>query len=79
MKFEDKSTSQHKVTINRFEQNEAVVLVEGEKAELKILKKMLPKTAKEGESLILTVSTEQAETKRREQTAKDILNEILKS
>lgn len=66
-----------KVILSRFEEDKAILVVDSE--EIILSKKCLPKVAKEGEALVLTLATEAADTKRREQTAKDILNEILKS
>lgn len=68
--------SSHELTLDRIEGDKAVLLdSEDEKVELPA--RLLPKEVKDGEVLILTIATEKAETKRREKTAKEILNEIL--
>lgn len=70
--------STHEFTLDRIEGGTAVLLdSEDEKVELPA--RLLPKEVKDGEVLILTIATEKAETKLREKTAKEILNEILNS
>ena len=63
-----------KFTIDRFEGEMAVL--DGE-VSLDIPKKFIPKDAKEGDSLVLTITTDEAETKHKTLRAKDLLNEIL--
>ncbi len=62
-------------TLDRFEGSQAVLL--GEHFEVVVPKKLLPKSCKEGDILHLTLSSDEAETKKRAQTAKELLNEIL--
>jgi flagellar basal body L-ring protein FlgH len=64
------------LTLDRIEGDKAVFLNK-EDEEIILDKKMLPKAAKEGDVLVLTIATNDAETKQREQSAKSILNEIL--
>jgi hypothetical protein len=64
----------HKLTLGRFEGDIAVLAGE---FKLDIPKKILPKEAKEGDALVVTIATNEAETKRKTQRAKDLLNEIL--
>ena len=63
-------------TLDRFEEGEAVLI--GEKSELIISKKLIPKNIREGDILHLTISSYEAETKKKESTAKELLNELLK-
>ena len=64
------------LTFDRIEENKAILIGEKDE-EIIVEKKFLPKEAKEGEYLVVTFSTDEAEARRREQTAKEILNEIL--
>lgn len=64
------------LTFDRMEGSKAVLTSEKDE-EIIVDKKLLPKEAIEGEYLVITFATDEAETKRREQKAKDILNEIL--
>jgi len=64
-------------TIDRFEESKAVLL--GEHMEIVVPKKLVPKSCKEGDIVHLTLSSDSAETKKRQQTAKELLNEILGS
>jgi hypothetical protein len=64
-------------TLDRFEDGNAVLI--GEHFEIVIPKKLIPKKLEPGDIVHLTLSSDEAETKKREQKAKDILNEILKS
>ncbi|OGD65394.1 hypothetical protein A2215_03625 [Candidatus Berkelbacteria bacterium RIFOXYA2_FULL_43_10] len=64
-------------TLDRFEDRKAVLI--GEHFEILIPKKLIPKKLNEGDIVHLTLSSDEAETKKREQSAKDILNELLKS
>ncbi|MDO8444019.1 MAG: DUF3006 domain-containing protein [bacterium] len=66
----------HEFTLDRIEGETAVLLDENDES-FDLPAKLLPKEVKDGEVLVLTVATEKAETKRREKTAKEILNEIL--
>lgn len=63
-------------TLDRFEEGKAVLI--GEKEEIIIPKKIIPKAIQEGDILHLTISSDEAETSKRESTAKELLNEILK-
>ena len=76
MKSNDKSIQITELSLDRIEGDMAVLLTESDE-ELIINKKMLPKEAQEGDVVVLTIATLEAETKRREQRAKDLLNEIL--
>lgn len=76
MKSNDKAIQITELSLDRIEGDMAVLLAENDE-ELIINKKMLPKKAHEGEVMVLTIATAEAETKRREQKAKDLLNEIL--
>jgi len=63
-------------TLDRFEESKAVLI--GEKEEIILPKKIIPKAIQEGDILHLTISSDEAETSKRESTAKELLNEILK-
>jgi hypothetical protein len=63
-------------TLDRFEGDKAVLLDENDE-QLILPSDYLPKTAKEGEILVLSIQTLEFEKKQREQKAKDLLNEIL--
>lgn len=65
-------------TIDRLENGQAV-LDFGSYGSLTLAKKHLPKTAKEGDALTVELLTDQAATKRRENLARAILEEILNS
>ena len=73
----DKGTTQEKVILDRFEGDKVVLLCDN-KEELILPKSILPKEVEEGDALVVTVATDEAETERREKTAKELLNEILK-
>lgn len=75
MKIE-KNTSIHEFAFDRIEGDRAV-LISDDKIELILPKKMLPTDAKEGSVLSISISTDELETKKREKTAKELLNEIL--
>jgi len=62
-------------SIDRFENGSAVLI--GEHNEIIVPKKLIPKTCSEGDIVHLTISSDEAETTRREKTAKELLNEIL--
>lgn len=62
-------------SIDRFENGSAVLI--GEHNEIVVPKKLIPKACKEGDIVHLTISSDEAETSRREKTAKELLNEIL--
>lgn len=64
-------------TLDRFEDGKAVLI--GEHAEVIVPKKIVPKDVSEGDIVHLTLSSDEFETKKREKTAKEILNEILNS
>lgn len=63
-------------SIDRFEGSSAVLV--GEKIEVLIPKKLIPKNLDEGDVIHLTLSSDEAETSKREKSAKKLLNEILK-
>jgi len=67
----------YKVELDHFEDDKAVLFSE-DNVEIILPKKILPKEAVEGDTLILTLTTDKAEMARRDKTAKEILNEILK-
>jgi len=69
--------SKHKFTLDRIE-NDFAILVDGKK-QLEIAKIYLPSDAKEGDVVHLCIVTDEAETKKRLETAKELLNEILGS
>jgi hypothetical protein len=69
--------SKNKFTLDRFE-NDIAVLLDGAKL-IEIPKKYLPSEAKEGDVLYMNFVTDEAETKKRSETAKELLNEILGS
>jgi hypothetical protein len=62
-------------TLDRFEDGKAVLI--GEHFEVVVPKKLIPKKLEPGAIVHLTLASDEAETKIREQKAKDILNEIL--
>lgn len=64
-------------TLDRFEDGKAVLI--GEHFEITVPKRIVPKNVKEGDVVHLTLSSDEAETRKREQTAKELLNEILSS
>lgn len=64
-------------TLDRFEEGKAVLI--GEHFEVVVPKKLIPKKLNPSDIVHLTFSSDEAETRRREQSAKDILNELLKS
>ncbi len=68
--------SSHEFTLDRIEGDKAVLLDENDEP-FDLPADLLPKDVKDGEVLVLTIATQQAETRRREQKAKEILNEIL--
>jgi len=62
-------------TLDRFEEGTAVLI--GEHSEILMPKKLIPKSCKEGDIIHLTISSDEAETKRKQKRAKELLNEIL--
>lgn len=62
-------------TLDRFEESTAVLI--GEHSEILIPKKLIPKSVKEGDIVHLTISSDEAETLKRQKKAKELLNEIL--
>lgn len=64
-------------TLDRFENGTAVLI--GEHNEIVVPKKLIPKSCGEGSIVHLTVSSDEAETNRRDKTAKELLNQILNS
>lgn len=73
----DKTINSTNLTLDRFEGEKAVLT--SQEAEIIMPKNFMPKSAQEGSSLVLTISTSEAEEKRRTQKAKELLNEILNS
>lgn len=73
---EDSKTIQ--LVVDRFEEGKAV-LVGDRGLEIIVPKRIVPKSCDEGDVIHLTLASDKAETARREQTAKDLLNEILGS
>ena len=71
----NKSIQVSEVVLDRFEGDRAVLTVD--KEEIVVSKKILPAAAKEGGTLVISISTSEAETKRKTQKAKELLNEIL--
>lgn len=71
-----KEISTHEFSLARIE-NDLATLTGKTSTEIVLPASLLPKGVKEGEPLIVSIATEAAEMKRRNQTAKDILNEIL--
>lgn len=63
------------LSLDRIEGSKAVLV--GGKDEIVVPKKFLPKKAKEGSVVLLTIATDEAERRQREMKAKDLLNEIL--
>lgn len=76
MKKADKDENISQVELDRFEEDKAVLFAESGE-EIIMPKKILPTDAREGDSLNITISTDSAETDRREKKAREILNEIL--
>lgn len=62
-------------TIDRFEGEQAVLSTE-KKQEIIMPKSCLPESAQPGSVLVLRIETAEMLEKQREQTAKDILNEL---
>lgn len=65
-----------KLTIDRFEADQAVLITEGGQA-IVWPKNKLPKNIHEGSSLIFDIAEEAEKEQRDKQTAKDIINEII--
>ena len=63
-------------TIDRFEGGKAVLIAE--RFKVIVPKKIVPKDCQEGDVIHLTLASHEAETKKREKRAKEILNELLK-
>ncbi len=76
MKNIDKSIQKTELTLDRIEGDKAILMNEDDE-ETVLDRKMLPKAVNEGDVLVLTLATDEAETKGRDQKAKDLLNEIL--
>ncbi|HOX41483.1 MAG TPA: DUF3006 family protein [bacterium] len=72
----EKGVVSHIFTLLRFEDNIAVLRGDRD-IETRIPKRLLPKAVAEGSAFVITIATEEAEAKRREVRAKDLLNEIL--
>ena len=66
------------LTLDRFEEGKAVLI--GERGiDIVVPKRLVPKSCGEGDVVHLTLASDEGETTRREQTAKELLNEILGS
>ncbi|MEI7792734.1 MAG: DUF3006 domain-containing protein [Candidatus Berkelbacteria bacterium] len=76
MKNTEKGITHLEATLDRIEEDKAVLQIK-DGGDFVIDKKYLPKEAKEGEIVVVTFATNQAETDRREKKAREILNEIL--
>ncbi|MEI6498408.1 MAG: DUF3006 domain-containing protein [bacterium] len=72
----DKTIQITELSLDRLEGDQAVLL-NADDEETVLDRKMLPNEAREGDVLVMTIATMAAEKKRREQKAKDLLNEIL--
>jgi len=77
MKYQtEKGISKINLLIDRIEQGRTILTGQlGE--EVIVDTRMLPKEAIEGESIIVTLATEEADARNRDIKAKEILNEIL--
>lgn len=69
-------TITHEFTLDRIEGKMAVLLDEADES-IDLPASLLPKGITAGEVLVITISSQKAETARREKKAKDLLNEIL--
>ncbi len=76
MKQTEKGISKVRAYIDRIEDDKAILVGEWPNGII-IPLNILPKDSREGEALVLTIATDEAETKRQEKKAKDLLNEIL--
>lgn len=77
MKNTSKGIIQTKLELDRLEEAKAVLFADDDE-EIILPKKMLPPEVREGDTLIMTMATDEAEKIRHQQKAKDLLNEILK-
>lgn len=71
----DTEQNYEQVIIDRFEGDKAVLMLDRE--EFFVPKKLIPKEAGEGQTLIFNISTDADENEKRQKTAKELLNEIL--
>ncbi len=78
MKNNSPKISRHEFVLDRVEEDNAVLLDEDDQETL-IPASLLPKEIADGESVVITVSALEAETREREKKAKDILNEIFQT
>lgn len=76
MKKTEKGITHLDVRLDRIEEDKAVLQV-ADGSDFIIDRKYIPKEAREGESLVVTFATNQADTDQREKKAREILNEIL--
>jgi hypothetical protein len=76
MKNIEKGTKRTKLELDRIE-GEKSVLFTDDGDEIVLSNKILPKDIAEGDCLILTVATDEAEKLANDQKAKDILNAIM--
>lgn len=72
-----KEDSVREVVIDRIEEDKAILTSPG--MEIIIPKVLLPKGSHEGDALVLSLVTKEIYTKKREATAKALLNEILRN
>ena len=73
--MDSKTEKSTRLVLDRFEEGKAVLL-DGQK-EVILDKKYLPLADKEGSTVILSIETDEENTKKREKLAKELLNEIL--
>jgi hypothetical protein len=76
MKNIEKGIRRIKLELDRIEDGKSVLFTD-DGDEIVLPNKILPKEIVEGDYLVLTVATDEAEKSKKEQSAKDILNEIM--
>lgn len=76
MKNIEKGIKKTKLELDRIENGKSVLFTD-DGDEIILPNKILPKDIAEGDCLILTIATDEAEKSKNQQKAKDILNEIL--
>lgn len=72
----NKGTNTIHLTLDRFEEESAVLLDENDE-KIIIPRDFLPKDALDGSAIVATFATDEAHTRSQERKAKEILNEIL--
>lgn len=75
MRNVEKGIKKTKLELDRIE-GEKAVLFDEEGVEIILPVGLLPKSIAEGDDIILTIASDEAEKQKNEQKAKDILNEI---